>query len=187
MASVSSQAYCKILLHAHKYPSQPIFGLLLGKESNSSVQIEDAVPLFHDKVVGPMLEVGLMQVDLMAERMNLKIVGLYTANEHLFNNLLSPLMLEIGDKIKTYFPSTCILLVDNLKISKEPKESELHLYTPEPKKQKEWTKNEKLTIDSTTFTTLEKMLNEEKQYSLFDFDDHLEDPIRDWFNMVLFN
>lgn len=70
--SFSPRAYCKILLHAAKYPHCAINGLLLakqrGKGDNKSHEllIEDAIPLFHVCLhVSPMSEVALTLVSII--------------------------------------------------------------------------------------------------------------------------
>ena len=64
---VSVQAYCKLLLHAAKYPHCSVNGVLLtekskNKETNDVVFV-DCIPLFHSSLgLTPMLEVALSQV-----------------------------------------------------------------------------------------------------------------------------
>jgi len=58
--TLASPAYLKIWFHAAKYPHQPVNGVLLGKESEGTVQILDAVPLLHHWTsLSPMMEIGL--------------------------------------------------------------------------------------------------------------------------------
>lgn len=68
---LTSQAYCKMLLHAAKYPHCAVNGLLVAektkdkkKESHSEpVLCVDCVPLFHGTLaLAPMLEVALTLV-----------------------------------------------------------------------------------------------------------------------------
>lgn len=65
------QAYCKIILHAAKYPHCSVNGLLLanrrGKhDAQTDLYIEDAIPLFHICLhVSPMTEVALTMVRLI--------------------------------------------------------------------------------------------------------------------------
>ena len=64
----NGRAYCKMILHAAKYPHCAINGLLLAKNhsSNSEVHIVDAVPLFHICLhVSPMSEVALSMVCIL--------------------------------------------------------------------------------------------------------------------------
>lgn len=63
----SPRAYCKIILHAAKYPHCAVNGLLLTDTSKSKkskgLVITDVVPLFHLCLhLSPMAEVALTQV-----------------------------------------------------------------------------------------------------------------------------
>ena len=67
---LTTQAYCKMLLHAAKYPHCAVNGLLVaekGKETrrdpSAPVLCVDCVPLFHGTLaLAPMLEVALTLV-----------------------------------------------------------------------------------------------------------------------------
>jgi hypothetical protein len=63
---INKEAYLKIILHACKYPSNTVNGVLLAepdRDKSNKIIITDAVPLFHHwNTLTPMLEVGLQQV-----------------------------------------------------------------------------------------------------------------------------
>lgn len=65
---ISARAYTKMILHAAKYPHCAVNGVLLSKAkgsagSGNSVEIVDAIPLFHQCLyVSPMAEIALIQV-----------------------------------------------------------------------------------------------------------------------------
>ena len=65
---MSTRAYCKLIMHAAKYPSSAINGLLLAKRDDLRagtrvVKYADCIPLFHlGPGLTPMLEVALTQV-----------------------------------------------------------------------------------------------------------------------------
>lgn len=71
---LTTQAYCKMLLHAAKYPQSSVNGLLVAekhkekkKEGHAGVSVlcVDCVPLFHGSLaLAPMLEVALSLVSL---------------------------------------------------------------------------------------------------------------------------
>ncbi|KAJ8940858.1 hypothetical protein NQ314_010561, partial [Rhamnusium bicolor] len=76
----SGKAYCKMILHAAKYPHCSVNGVLLAKTSISNKEIEfvDAVPLFHITLnLTPMAEIALMQIDELASKKGLTIAGYY--------------------------------------------------------------------------------------------------------------
>lgn len=65
--NLTEEAYLTIFLHAAKYPSCTICGVLLapqpGASSKASYTIEAAVPLFHlSMLLAPCVEVALNQV-----------------------------------------------------------------------------------------------------------------------------
>lgn len=62
---ISGRAYTKMILHAAKYPHCAVNGILLSSNAgkDKSVQIKDAIPLFHQCLhVSPMAEIALVQV-----------------------------------------------------------------------------------------------------------------------------
>lgn len=70
---LTTQAYCKMLLHAAKYPHCAVNGLLVAEKQKEkkkeghgvSVLCVDCVPLFHGSLaLAPMLEVALSLVSL---------------------------------------------------------------------------------------------------------------------------
>lgn len=69
---VNALASAKILLHAAKYPTVGVNGVLLGRKtakgessSDASVSVLDVVPLFHTNLnLAPMLDIALEQVRL---------------------------------------------------------------------------------------------------------------------------
>lgn len=66
----TSRAYCKMMLHAAKYPHCAVNGVLLSECSKSkdskkgqNLVYTDAIPLFHICLhVSPMAEIALTQV-----------------------------------------------------------------------------------------------------------------------------
>ncbi|KOC71166.1 ER membrane protein complex subunit 8/9 like protein [Habropoda laboriosa] len=104
--SFSGRAYCKILLHAVKYPHCAINGLLLAKQKNKNdgksveLRIEDAIPLFHICLhVSPMAEIALAMVDQYANSKGLILAGYYLANENINDLSTDKPAHRIADKI----------------------------------------------------------------------------------------
>lgn len=64
---VKLEAYCKSILHAHKYPHHQVFGILVGSadKSGDKVTVEDAFPLFHGSILAPMLEAATNMVKIV--------------------------------------------------------------------------------------------------------------------------
>lgn len=64
---LSEEAYLTVLLHAAKYPSCTVCGVLLGQSGAGRVTVDTAVPLFHlSMLLAPCVETALSQVRGMA-------------------------------------------------------------------------------------------------------------------------
>lgn len=69
MSKVAIPAFTVPLLHAAKYPSSAVCGVLLGTNTTHGIQVETAIPFFHHwTTVTPMLEVALKQVRFKKRR-----------------------------------------------------------------------------------------------------------------------
>lgn len=59
--SVTLEAYCKIVLHAAKYPTLTVCGLLMGSVDpnlpEGATVATDAVPVCHTAPVGPLFDI----------------------------------------------------------------------------------------------------------------------------------
>lgn len=63
--TINTKAYCKLILHAAKYPHCSVNGVLLCKTTNKNKELEfvDTIPLFHIALnLTPMAEIALTQV-----------------------------------------------------------------------------------------------------------------------------
>lgn len=96
----SARAYCKMLLHAAKYPHLAVNGLLLGAKGNDQ-KVLDAVPLFHQCLhVTPMSEIALIQVEVKAAQEGFQVLGYYAAAENFYDNSLEKTPgARIADKV----------------------------------------------------------------------------------------
>merc|ERR1712176_89174 len=86
-------AHNKMLLHALKYLSRPVFGVLIGttykdkESSNTYVHIMDVIPLQHNFFSSMVVEIAFMQIQDWLNKIskgnnNLRILGVYFANGH---------------------------------------------------------------------------------------------------------
>lgn len=109
--------YLKAILHAFKYPTQSVNGVLLGTKNDSVIEIKEAVPLLHTRLsLLPLLEVALMQVSVVLYLLNqneinnfdLSIVGYYYANERADDNSFGSTHQSIADKIHAQFPGAIV-------------------------------------------------------------------------------
>lgn len=66
MAQVDNSALLKILLHAAKFTSSSVNGLLIGSAEGDTVHVTDALPLFHTILnLAPQLEIALALVGVL--------------------------------------------------------------------------------------------------------------------------
>ena len=89
-ASISRQAYAKVVLHSARHAAAAVGGLLLGTQAadGSEVRVVDALPVYHGNPVGPVFEVAWALFDQQAEWQAgagaaLRVVGVYFALEEL--------------------------------------------------------------------------------------------------------
>lgn len=102
----TSDAYAKALLHCHKYPTQAVLGVLVGKRVNGSdCYVTDAYPLFHSIPMGaphPVLEVAYAHCQAAAKAGGLSLLGVYLANERLDDHAISK---ELTRPVLEFFAS----------------------------------------------------------------------------------
>eukprot|EP00824_Muranothrix_gubernata_P017651 TRINITY_DN36039_c0_g1_i1.p2 TRINITY_DN36039_c0_g1~~TRINITY_DN36039_c0_g1_i1.p2 ORF type:complete len:203 (-),score=47.50 TRINITY_DN36039_c0_g1_i1:21-608(-) len=189
--AIHNEAYWKIVLHALKYPHLAVNGLLVGslhKEGGDKITIVDAVPVAHGQVtLGMVMEAALLQTEAAFQDKNLRIVGYYHANERQGDRELPQLAKKLGDKLGTYFSPTCVLLVDNMKLTPPGDHVALRLYTTDARNQ--WRLGEETSLsmaDPNPLGMLKDHVAEHRYHQLHDFEDHLEDVTRDWLNRDVF-
>jgi len=155
-----------------------------------AVQILDALPLFHSALaLASPTEVGLVQADTYAQSQGLTLVGYYHANECITDVELGPLGKRIADRIHSHTPEACALLVDNSRLQQylqQKSPSFLQVYVKEGGKQWSHSTGASLLADDATVPQLFMDYHAEGRHQeLVDFDDHLNDIRRDWFNSQL--
>ncbi|GJJ76735.1 ER membrane protein complex subunit 8/9 [Entomortierella parvispora] len=179
--TIAHKAYLKPLLHAAKYPTVAVNGVLLAEQGSNKVV--DAVPFFHFwNSLTPMLEVAMTQVDLYSKANGLRIIGYYEANERVDNEALSLVGQKIADQILKVEPEAFALVVKNENIS-----SEEIAYIPYQYKEGQWRAN-KSAFSSPAFalengsspSLVVKSIREGLFDKLSDFDNHLENVQADW-------
>ncbi|XP_034240437.1 ER membrane protein complex subunit 8/9 homolog [Thrips palmi] len=182
--TLSARAYCKMILHAAKYPHCAINGLLLGRLSKDKDEllVTDAVPLFHVCLqVSPMAEIALTQVDHAAANENLSIAGYYVANESISDLSIDKAANKIADKIAENFSSACFIVVDNkhLTLSMETAGIAVSQYNDGKWRGKDFK------VDNEVLDTAAALLEQRAFKTLVDFDNHLDDVSQDWKNKEL--
>ncbi|XP_059476082.1 ER membrane protein complex subunit 8/9 homolog [Neocloeon triangulifer] len=187
----SPLAYCKVILHAVKYPHASVNGVLLAPENakrDGTLIIEDAVPLFHMALtLAPMAEVALQQIDNYASKNKLVVAGYYEASEFLNDHCDSRKANRISYKIQENFPGACFVALHNEMLSLD--QSEVPLYaTTKTDDSGCWIfpgKKVKLEKESITLHAASILINLQTYDELVDFDNHLDCPSKDWTNSDL--
>uniref|UniRef100_A0A8C7MJ70 ER membrane protein complex subunit 8 n=1 Tax=Oncorhynchus kisutch TaxID=8019 RepID=A0A8C7MJ70_ONCKI len=187
-----SGAYCKMLLHAAKYPHCAVNGLLVAekqkekkKDSHSTpILCVDCIPLFHGTLaLAPMLEVALTLIDTWCKENKYVIAGYYQANERTKDFRPNQVAEKVGARIAENFSEAAMIMVDSTRFTMGCYEPILAIYDHHENKWKcrdcnvdsfeDWCEAQKIT----------SALLEGRSYeSLIDFDNHLDDLRNDWTN-----
>ena len=71
--------YMIMHLHAIKYHTFDLVGVLIGKKDGQTLIVEDAVPLFHQRFQTGTCEIAFDMIESVYLKENQKIIGLYEA------------------------------------------------------------------------------------------------------------
>ncbi|XP_050300734.1 ER membrane protein complex subunit 8/9 homolog [Anthonomus grandis grandis] len=186
----SARAFCKMILHAVKYPHCAINGVLLAKShatTSKEIEFVDAVPLFHICLnLTPMAEIALMQIDEFASSRGLVIAGYYAANENLRDNTFEKAFNKAGEKIAANCSPAYMVVLNNTQFSSAPSLSILKVaQIVEGNFRQIDEQNISLNPAKTTLESLKTLLQEKAYNDLIDFDNHLDDISLDWMNVEL--
>jgi hypothetical protein len=185
----SARAYCKIILHAAKYPHCSINGVLLSKSSTTKgkeIEFVDAVPLFHIALnLTPMAEIALMQIDEQASQNGLVISGYYTALENVRDCSFEKANHRISDKLTSNYPSSCLVVVDNSKLGIQMDNVALKVAQFVDGSYKLSDTNRICLKPDTTLDICSQLLEKNGHNLIVDFDNHLDNISLDWMNPEL--
>jgi hypothetical protein len=192
--SLLASAHCKMVLHAAKYPSEPVFGLLVGYRSKGTGETDgkwvavDSVALFHSHALFPMLELAFLQVEAYCvrrgatEKQPLHIVGCYAANESASDTTgLSILAQRVGSKLEALVHMPLVLLLDAEKLGTATATRRFRC-----RDGRRWEAGgDAVTCSEAAAVHAVELLRGDRERLLCDLEDHLEDPARDYFNTSL--
>jgi len=196
--TISRLTYLKVLLHAAKYPTCTVNGVLLTASSPGAadVVVSDAVPLLHHWTsLSPMMEIGLDLVGGYAEDAGLRMIGYYEASERADEKSIGPVGDRVVAKIKATSSDAVAFVLDAEALSMG--EAGLLPYTATPSLKavpNSFTspRPSSASSDSKQIPTfhlaesdlptrvLQAIEERNLQQELGDFDDHLEDVRIDW-------
>ncbi|KAJ1444837.1 hypothetical protein M885DRAFT_551818 [Pelagophyceae sp. CCMP2097] len=175
--SMTEVAYTKLALHAAKYPHCAVDGLLLGSTVKQAggleVTVLDAVPLFHNGTLAPLLEAATTMADAHAMQLGAHIVGYYFANEHLEDESAPATTSSIAEAIEAALGApACILQLSNKRLA-NPGDAALVART----------RQGELKVDLKPASAATAFLDAQAAgVDVFDFDAHFDDVTLDWRN-----
>ncbi|KAJ2959343.1 hypothetical protein NQZ79_g5131 [Umbelopsis isabellina] len=197
--TVRERAYALPLLHAARYPSSEVCGVLLTDKASvdsEKINITTAVPLFHHwTTLSPMLEVALQQVDLYAASKDLAIAGWYVANETTADKALNEHIIKTMETILKHNENAIVFLVDNENIDLHQNKDSALLYRalivvvqPFVKSSISWQPSKSAFTDGSdfelsnvdTYAKVRGLISNGQYKQIADFDAHLEDVSLDW-------
>ncbi|GCB60309.1 ER membrane protein complex subunit 8 [Scyliorhinus torazame] len=185
---LTTQAYCKMLLHAAKYPHCAVNGILVAekhkRKDGQPVLFVDCVPLFHGTLaLAPMLEVALTLVDSWCKENNYIIAGYYQANERMKDTSPNQVAEKVASRIAENFSDAALIMVDNHKLTMECEEQSIVVYEHHENKWRCKDPNTDFCEDWSEVQRITTCLLDGKFYdSLVDFDNHMDDLRNDWTN-----
>ncbi|XP_066570180.1 ER membrane protein complex subunit 8 [Amia ocellicauda] len=185
---LTTQAYCKMLLHAAKYPHCAVNGLLVAerqkRKDGQPVLCVDCIPLFHGTLaLAPMLEVALTLIDTWCKENKYIIAGYYQANERMKEIRPNQVAEKVAARIAENFNEAALIMVDNNKFTMDCCEPILTVFEHHDNKWKCRETNVDCCEDWLEAQKITSALLESRSYdNLTDFDNHLDDLRNDWTN-----
>ncbi|KAM8775185.1 ER membrane protein complex subunit 8 isoform 1-T1 [Rhynchonycteris naso] len=121
---LTTQAYCKMVLHGAKYPHCAVNGLLVAEKQKSRKEnlplggpgahhtlFVDCIPLFHGTLaLAPMLEVALTLIDSWCKDNSYVIAGYYQANERVKDASPNQVAEKVASRIAEGFSDTALIM-----------------------------------------------------------------------------
>lgn len=185
---LTTQAYCKIVLHGAKYPHSAVNGILVAekhkRKEGQHVLFVDCIPLFHGTIsLAPMLEVALTLIDSWCKENNYVIAGYYQANERLRDHSPNQVAEKVASRIAEGFSDAALIMVDNTKLTVDCIEPTIHVYEHHDNRWRCKDPHIDYYEDWGEVRRISGSLLEDRSYeALVDFDNHLDDIRNDWTN-----
>ncbi|ORZ07632.1 hypothetical protein BCR42DRAFT_425901 [Absidia repens] len=182
MTTIDFHGYALPLLHASKYPSSQVCGLLLGTmEKDKIATVVTAVPLFHHwTTLTPMLDMALQQVEQYAEKKQLQIVGWYQANARVDDVSLHEHTIKVADAIRQRSKAARIFIVNNEKLGSLAEVTDALVVYDYVEQQWKVCKDVKDQVKQDYLPKMRGLFSSSRYTSLVDLDDHLENVSLNW-------
>ncbi|KAF4520816.1 hypothetical protein B566_EDAN007111 [Ephemera danica] len=179
----SAQAYCKMILHAAKYPHAPVNGVLLATDKKGGgVTIVDCVPLFHLSLnLAPMTEIALTQIEHIATSQHQVIAGYYQAFENMRDMGNDRPVHRLAEKIAENYSNACLVTIDNRHVTLPQEQVAIVVSQYNDGK---WGPKMRagLEQENATLEAASLLLQLQSYDQLVDFDNHLDCPSKNWMN-----
>uniref|UniRef100_A0A8C0SLT9 MPN domain-containing protein n=1 Tax=Canis lupus familiaris TaxID=9615 RepID=A0A8C0SLT9_CANLF len=194
---LTTQAYCKMVLHGAKYPHCAVNGLLVAEKQKPRKEhlplggpgahhtlFVDCIPLFHGTLaLAPMLEVALTLIDSWCKDNSYVIAGYYQANERVKDASPNQVAEKVASRIAEGFSDTALIMVDNTKFTMDCVVPTIHVYEHHENRWRcrdphydyceDWPEAQRISAS---------LLDSRSYETLVDFDNHLDDIRNDWTN-----
>lgn len=197
--SLSERAYVKLALHAAKHPTCDALGALVGRVKGEDVEVTDALPMTHTPLsVTPTVEIALEQfAHHAALDGDQALVGAYLANARAGDVGFGTHASAVADVIKNAAPhgNAIALVVDAARLydALDGHDTELDgssrglVLMRKSGTAATWEvvggQSGTLVVASAAAPSAARLLEEtDAGKKIVDFDDHLDDPARDWRN-----
>eukprot|EP00823_Brevimastigomonas_motovehiculus_P007392 TRINITY_DN642_c3_g1_i1.p1 TRINITY_DN642_c3_g1~~TRINITY_DN642_c3_g1_i1.p1 ORF type:complete len:215 (+),score=76.20 TRINITY_DN642_c3_g1_i1:65-709(+) len=175
---LSESCVVKALLHAAKYPSKPVIGVLLSSasssssssssssdskeiksnsNSNNSTECVHTVCLFHNYPLAPLLELAMIQLEEYCKSKNLQPFACYFANELLTDFSLNKFAIKLATKMAEHYPATRLLQINNNDFS-------IQSYSSSDKDRSRWTLDDKSMQPKIASSTLQLFIKKLKEW-----------------------
>ncbi|KAK4054951.1 hypothetical protein OIV83_000875 [Microbotryomycetes sp. JL201] len=181
--TISALAYLKIVLHAAKYPSARVVGLLIGPASDDAL-VTDAIPMLHHWTdLSMATEACLQLADIHCKNHNLCFKGVYVCNELLEDIAPPATIVRLATAVAQQSPKQTTLLtaLDSKRLNSGTSALIAHsvsALTTSSMKPLD-ASSIGLEPESAASTAFERARTGQAKL-LGDFDDHLEDATVDW-------
>ncbi|KPP70483.1 hypothetical protein Z043_110688 [Scleropages formosus] len=169
---LTTQAYCKMLLHAAKYPHCAVNGLLVAERQRERRRDGHGVPVLYVDCI-----------DTWCKENRYVIAGYYQANERIKDFRPNQVAEKVAARISENFSEAALIVVDNSKFTMDCYEPILTIFEHHENKWKcrdstgdcceDWVEAQKITA---------ALLESRSYENLIDFDNHLDDLRNDWTN-----
>eukprot|EP00172_Hildenbrandia_rubra_P003712 Plantae.Rhodophyta-Hildenbrandia_rubra.ctg6261.p1 GENE.Plantae.Rhodophyta-Hildenbrandia_rubra.ctg6261~~Plantae.Rhodophyta-Hildenbrandia_rubra.ctg6261.p1 ORF type:complete len:202 (-),score=33.92 Plantae.Rhodophyta-Hildenbrandia_rubra.ctg6261:605-1210(-) len=182
--SISESAYITSILHTAKHVTNAVNGLLLGHKSDRSITITHTLPLAHSTptiYTSPLLELGLIQANILAESRGLTLVGYYHANEVASDDEVGIVPCRVADAIWRECEGACLLMLDPRRLVKE-KRRDVGAWVVHGSRGKGWRRMEaSLEVGKVVLEKCADCLEDMKVVQkVVDFEEHCQNPDKDW-------